>query len=304
MVFAGYPPDMQRFMAQNDGLYRRVPYTFNFQDYSCAELAEIFELLTARKGFALDRRLLENGRQDLAGILEKNTSPETRALMNGGICERLFALAKQSLDIRDDPTQPSVVLNADDVVFACKRLPPPPRSKSESQLSTGASAELQHWRDHADQLQAENAELRMEIEQLRKEASEGKADAANATMNANATMLPANPYSTCAIELQGLQQLMKQARRLKAELQRKDDRLQEVENQNKDLEERLRQAEAAAAGAPPCYWCGTPVQYYSGSLNRWIDAVVTGFNDGKYDLDVKKSVTPDRVRRRGVDGGC
>lgn len=40
MVFAGYPVDMEKFMAQNDGLYRRIPYTFKFSNYSCSELAD------------------------------------------------------------------------------------------------------------------------------------------------------------------------------------------------------------------------------------------------------------------------
>jgi hypothetical protein len=30
MIFAGYPEDMERFIKANEGLYRRLPYTFTF----------------------------------------------------------------------------------------------------------------------------------------------------------------------------------------------------------------------------------------------------------------------------------
>jgi Ca2+-binding EF-hand superfamily protein/cell division protein FtsB len=302
MVFAGYPAPMQQFMAQNDGLYRRIPYTFDFHNYSCSELAEILEHAVCRRGFVLERRLLENGRQELAGILEKYTLPESRALMNGGICERLFSLAKESLDLRDDPAQPSVLLSAGDVMFACQRLPPPPSSIDPSSSSSVASArssgDARVLKDQMRQLQAENTDLRAEIEQLRREAGQG-----TVVDVFNATMMPAsnhNPNSTSVVELQGLRTLLSEVRRLKAELQGRDERLEELERENSDLAERLAKAEeSATARFPP----GLPVKYFSASMNRWIDAIVEAFHDGKYDLDVKRGVDPDRVRRRGLEGG-
>lgn len=36
--------------------------------------------------------------------------------MNGGICERIFDKAKQCLDERDDPENPTIVLSAQDVL--------------------------------------------------------------------------------------------------------------------------------------------------------------------------------------------
>lgn len=36
--------------------------------------------------------------------------------MNGGICERIFDKAKQCLDERDDPDNPTIVLSAQDVL--------------------------------------------------------------------------------------------------------------------------------------------------------------------------------------------
>lgn len=34
MIFAGYTGDMDKFMCANEGLYRRIGYTFDFNDYS------------------------------------------------------------------------------------------------------------------------------------------------------------------------------------------------------------------------------------------------------------------------------
>jgi len=294
-------------MSQNDGLYRRIPYTFNFSNYSCSELAEIFEFVVVKKGFALERRLLENGRQDLAGILERNTLPQARGLMNGGICERLFAIAKESLDLRDDPTQPSVLLSASDIMFACKRLPPPPSTKSpRGNNSTDESSELHCLREQMSQLQAENVQLHEDIEGLRCQAQQGTAaDVLNATMIHNPTL---QLGGTCAAEMRGIQELLKEVRRLRAEVQGRDRRLADVESDNAALTERLRQAEELASASR--FAPGTPVQYFSSSLNRWIDATVVSWDAGKYDLDVKKGVVPDKMRRRGTDtlsgayGGC
>merc|ERR1711988_316667 len=137
-------------------------------------------------------------------------------------------------------------------------------------------------KDQMKQLQAENADLRAEVDRLRCEVEQG-----NNVDDSNATMIPASQQNTCAIELKGLQQLLKEVQRLKADLKGRDERLAELEHENEDLAERLRQAEAASSAVR--FQPGTPVQYYSGSLNRWIDAVVEAFHSGKYDLDVKKS---------------
>merc|ERR1711907_886149 len=99
-----------------------------------------------------------------------------------------------------------------------------------------------------------------------------------------------------------VQELRKEVRRLRAEVQEKDAQLANKERENLELADRLRKAEADAFGGHMVP--GTPVQYYSASLTRWIDAVVVSFCNGRYDLDVKKGVLPDRVRQRGIHGGC
>jgi len=44
MIFAGYDAEMDRFMESNPGLSRRLKVQLTFNDYTCVELAEIFNL--------------------------------------------------------------------------------------------------------------------------------------------------------------------------------------------------------------------------------------------------------------------
>eukprot|EP00928_Gymnodinium_smaydae_P017271 TRINITY_DN16602_c1_g1_i1.p1 TRINITY_DN16602_c1_g1~~TRINITY_DN16602_c1_g1_i1.p1 ORF type:complete len:757 (+),score=76.49 TRINITY_DN16602_c1_g1_i1:144-2414(+) len=134
MIFAGYVKDMASFMRVNEGLYRRIGYTFEFGDYSPGDLAKILDLFTAAQGFEIEPTLLANDRVSLAQLIGDNTTCRARALMNGGLCERIFDGAKQSLDARDDPESPTVVISFDDVRIACQAIPPPPEPAVSGQV--------------------------------------------------------------------------------------------------------------------------------------------------------------------------
>eukprot|EP00397_Hematodinium_sp_SG-2012_P024194 GEMP01025190.1.p1 GENE.GEMP01025190.1~~GEMP01025190.1.p1 ORF type:complete len:624 (+),score=125.32 GEMP01025190.1:22-1893(+) len=121
MIFAGYGAAMGDFMKANDGLYRRISYTFDFEDYDCESLAQILKLYVAKNGFTLELSV-----HSVASIIEDHTIPECRAMMNGGLCERVFTSAKQRLDTRTDHTNPSIVLVEEDLRWACIELPLPP----------------------------------------------------------------------------------------------------------------------------------------------------------------------------------
>ena len=54
VVFAGYPREMEEFIARNPGLSSRIPFTVRFENYSPADLARIACLEAERKGFSLD----------------------------------------------------------------------------------------------------------------------------------------------------------------------------------------------------------------------------------------------------------
>ena len=80
------------------------------------------------KGFGLSADLTSNNFEVLSRMIEEGTLPEARALMNGGICERIFTFAKQSLDGRCQASgQVSVEITAEDITMAMTRIPPPPR---------------------------------------------------------------------------------------------------------------------------------------------------------------------------------
>jgi hypothetical protein len=53
VIVAGYPEEMQRFLASNPGLASRFPKTLAFDDYDDDELFEIFALIARQQGFEL-----------------------------------------------------------------------------------------------------------------------------------------------------------------------------------------------------------------------------------------------------------
>ncbi|CAK9086244.1 Protein CbbX [Durusdinium trenchii] len=158
MVFAGYADDMDNFMQANSGLYRRIGYTFDFSDYSCFELAEILKSIVTNAGFRLAPALIKNNLQATAALIEANTLQQAREMMNGGLCERLFDFAKQSLDAREavvSASNPSLELTEGDLLEACRRIPPPPmREGRESSATSQASDQV------ARRLQRTEAKLR------------------------------------------------------------------------------------------------------------------------------------------------
>merc|ERR1711953_740270 len=126
MIFGGYVKPMEEFLKANEGLYRRIPYTFDFDDYSDYELAEILVLMCKKKGYKLDDAVTEADLALLVKIIQENTPKRARERMNGGICERMFDNAKQELDKRDNPENPTIVLTEADLVTGCKEIKPPP----------------------------------------------------------------------------------------------------------------------------------------------------------------------------------
>merc|ERR1712238_211230 len=52
-ILAGFPVGMNTFMVFNGDLRKRFPLTFEFPDYSCVELSQIFMDLANAKGFDL-----------------------------------------------------------------------------------------------------------------------------------------------------------------------------------------------------------------------------------------------------------
>ncbi|MBP5260745.1 MAG: AAA family ATPase [Clostridiales bacterium] len=54
VIFAGYPDKMAEFMSRNPGLRSRVPFTFEFKDYSAEEMVKIACIEAEKRGFTID----------------------------------------------------------------------------------------------------------------------------------------------------------------------------------------------------------------------------------------------------------
>lgn len=59
VVFAGYPREMEAFIARNPGLSSRIPFTIEFTDYSPADLTLIARLEAEKKGFTISSDALQ-----------------------------------------------------------------------------------------------------------------------------------------------------------------------------------------------------------------------------------------------------
>eukprot|EP00930_Biecheleria_cincta_P101404 TRINITY_DN93054_c0_g1_i1.p1 TRINITY_DN93054_c0_g1~~TRINITY_DN93054_c0_g1_i1.p1 ORF type:complete len:573 (-),score=115.07 TRINITY_DN93054_c0_g1_i1:104-1822(-) len=169
MVFAGYADDMDTFMQANSGLYRRIAYTFDFSDYSTQELAELLNSVVKGAGFRLSADLASDNFRRLAALIQTHTLPQAREMMNGGICERIFDFAKQSLDSREAARTPkdvpSLELLQADIVDACKRIPLPPcRDQADPQKgSTDQTAILRRTEAKLRRAEAEVKRLQAEL---------------------------------------------------------------------------------------------------------------------------------------------
>ena len=87
IILAGFPVEMNTFMVFQGELRKRFPITFEFPDYSCVELAQIFMDLGNAKGFDLADDLKAS---TIARLLEEETSMQWRGERNGRISEMLL----------------------------------------------------------------------------------------------------------------------------------------------------------------------------------------------------------------------
>jgi hypothetical protein len=87
VIFAGFPVEMNTFLVFNTELRKRFPLTFEFPDYTCLELAQIFTDLANAKGFDLTVDLKPSV---VAQLLEAETTDIWRSERNGRISEMLL----------------------------------------------------------------------------------------------------------------------------------------------------------------------------------------------------------------------
>lgn len=83
VIVAGYPAQMERFLASNPGLASRFPKTLTFEDYTDDELYTIFDLVATSHGFVLGEGVQEAVRSLLP-------TPRPPAFGNGRFIRNLF----------------------------------------------------------------------------------------------------------------------------------------------------------------------------------------------------------------------
>lgn len=94
VIVAGYPREMQRFVASNPGVASRFPTTLYFADYSPDELWGIFQLYAGRAGFVL----LDGVEPAFRGLVPE---PRPDAFGNGRFVRNVFeeAVTRQAMRI-------------------------------------------------------------------------------------------------------------------------------------------------------------------------------------------------------------
>ena len=100
VIFAGYPKEMEKFLARNPGLSSRIAYHIPFEDYSPEELYEIAELTAEKSGVTLS----DDVREKLIPAFQKAVGQTDFG--NGRYVRNLMEQArrKQSLRLlREDP---------------------------------------------------------------------------------------------------------------------------------------------------------------------------------------------------------
>jgi SpoVK/Ycf46/Vps4 family AAA+-type ATPase len=96
VVAAGYPDEMQQFIASNPGLASRFTHTVNFPDYSLDELWQILARLAQNNDYALDEDAKTGMQAHIAGLKRQNPLQfgNARAVYN------LFEEMKANLAVR------------------------------------------------------------------------------------------------------------------------------------------------------------------------------------------------------------
>jgi len=88
IILAGFPLEINAFLAFQPDLRKRFPVTFEFPDYSCDELARIFMDLAMAKGFDWNQDVTE---EVISRLLQEETTPTWRSERNGRVSEMLLA---------------------------------------------------------------------------------------------------------------------------------------------------------------------------------------------------------------------
>ena len=160
VIVAGYPKEMQTFLAANAGMESRFGFVLHFPDYSPLELAQIFAQKAYAEGFTLSS---ETRPAAIAQAIEEATSPSWRALRNGGVADVLFRRVAEAQDRRLLAAAAAGVqislalarlLERADIEQACAGLETRRESEAELQAERAAGGGMQRLPGKEGKLQA------------------------------------------------------------------------------------------------------------------------------------------------------
>ncbi|KAL7096915.1 hypothetical protein ACP275_10G110400 [Erythranthe tilingii] len=104
VIFAGYTEPMKRVFSSNAGFTRRVTHFFQFDDFTCKDLAEMLMIKMSKQnkksrlyGFKLHPSCTSAA---VLAVIEKNSTEKLRNKMNGGLVDHMLNNARENLDSR------------------------------------------------------------------------------------------------------------------------------------------------------------------------------------------------------------
>lgn len=95
VIFAGYPSDMDRFIAANSGLRRRLTNVFTFENYTHVEIFEICKTMAGKSGFTIitEEAVAVQKMQECFPV-------EFCATYNAGLARELLIASKGRINVR------------------------------------------------------------------------------------------------------------------------------------------------------------------------------------------------------------
>ncbi|MBQ9279736.1 MAG: AAA family ATPase [Clostridia bacterium] len=112
VIFAGYKKEMRNFIETNPGIASRVGYTFNFEDYSDKELAEIFKIKVATSGMQMEDGVLEKVKEIMKYFYR------VKNIGNGRFVDKVLSktLLNHSKRLANHNPEESVIVSANDII--------------------------------------------------------------------------------------------------------------------------------------------------------------------------------------------
>lgn len=116
VIVAGYTNEMRSFIGANPGLASRFTRHIEFEDYSVAELAEIYEGMARQHSY----RLTDDARVALKSVIERIFAKRDANFGNARVMRTLFeaTIEQQAIRIGEDESAPVDGIEASDIEFA------------------------------------------------------------------------------------------------------------------------------------------------------------------------------------------